>query len=272
MPLTSPFAFGVAGLAYALATATRLRHRLAGADDSQPRWGLWILALGLLLHAFGVANLLGTTGDTPPWARLQAVAALASLVLAAACLGLELWQRERFVSLFALPLAVALLLFGFISRNPATLPNDIGGLWFGTHVLMSVAGECFFLLAAVVSVAYLFQTRRLKAKNRLRAIGFFPPLARLDHLNAVFTLVGFGLFSAGLLLGAVGSQQVYGIYWHLEPKQNLALATWTVFALAVGGRAAFSWGGPRTAVLAIVGFILSLMLALVSSGWHQFVH
>ena len=134
--------------------------------------------------------------------------------------------------------------------------------WFALHLLLAILGECFFMIAAVSSLTYLFVVRRLKKKNRLRAVFFFPPLARLDDLTFKLIVSGTAVFAVGLLAG------LYGNLKHFEAfspggKHIFALFLLLFYLALIVARRPFKLAGNRLAVLAVTGFALSIGLVVL---------
>jgi ABC-type uncharacterized transport system permease subunit len=257
------WAAGVTCLAYLLGLFFRLFEKAFGKPMT---WhGLLALGFGLFCH---VISLLLTfqqahAGGFFPRPLVLSAAAAALVTL---CLGVELRLKDTFYSLLCLPLAIPLT--GFSVFLGATLEGPLyQGLWFYAHILLSVSGECCFFLAGFSGLMYLFVLNRLKQKNQLRAVRFFPPLTRLETLISVFAALGFALFSFGLTAGGIWSVQTVGHLRLFDTKRLLSLGVWCFFGLMVGGRTFLNWNGARTAVLAIVGFAASIVL-IVLGGTH----
>lgn len=193
--------------------------------------------------------------------HLGMVTSVGALVLAGSCLALEWRRQETYLSILTLPLVIVMLASAGVSETRWHGPG-FRGAWFAAHVLAAVGGEAFFVLAGMTSVSYLFVVRRLKRKNQLRAMQFFPSLSRLDQLTVNFTASGFGLFSLGLVAGAVWSVRSSGLVRLTAPKSLAALVVWVVFLVALIGRSRLGWAGPRLAWTVVLGTGLSMILAL----------
>ena len=237
-------------LCYALGTLFRAWEKI---QDVKMTWHRALsLGGGLILHLILIQRLLGHPGVSLQEALLIAAGILALL------LGLiELTTGETFFSLFVLPLSLILVA---VSPQSAALwagERFFGG-WFLAHMLSAITGECFFLLATITGVSYLVVVRKLKQKNRLRAMYFFPPLARLDSLMVWFLSLGLAFFTVGIALGTIWSYQSYGTIDFLGPKRFLSGITVVFFSGVLIARRSGVVAGNRLAWLAIVGLVLSL--------------
>lgn len=117
------------------------------------------------------------------------------------------------------PLLGAILLFpaGFIfPETPRPLPPALQSPLFAPHVL-------------VYLVAYVFM-----AKAAITAAGLFgrrtaPEQEALDRSAHALASWGYPLLTLGLILGAWWGKRAWGDYWHWDPKEMWALATWLIF-------------------------------------------
>jgi len=234
------------------------------------KWHSWAaLSLGLIFHFTGLAMNLQENLTTKGFS-LQNTSLVSSVILVASCFALEIFSGEIFFTIFILPIAIALLIISGISVPLLEGPH-FRGPWFLTHVGFSIAGECFFFMASVSAIAYLFVVRKLKSKNRLRAMYFFPSLARLDNFTLWFVGVGFILFSIGISFGCFWSWYYFGGISLIETKKAISLGVMLFFAIILLGSRAGKIAGPKLAILSILGFLTSLALAIgVDSRLHWF--
>jgi ABC-type transport system involved in cytochrome c biogenesis permease subunit len=160
-------------------------------------------------------------------------------------------------------LLAVLLLFpaAFVERfspEPKLLPPALQSPLFIPHVATYMIAYVALAKAAVASVTVLI----LGADRASDA-----PRGLVDHETAMDRLVrlGFPLLTAGLVLGAVWAQRVYGDFWSWDPKEMLSLATWLAFALYFHAR--YTLGRRRPRILAgivVAGLVLMLATLLLS--------
>ncbi len=253
-------------------------RRGGGRAGHQPPWMRWfggpfrsaLLAgpLGLALAGhLGAGALLLMGGAAPEHFSSRAAFLLAAGVLAAVCAALEWSTGETFFSIFGLP--VAAILVGFAGLSEQVWQNPLFERpWFLAHVAAAVAGECFFLMAAVSAGTYLFMVRRLKSKNRVRALQVLPPLAQLDQFTVLFLRSGVAAFGLGIAIGAWGWIEAFGLAGLLAPKKMVSAAALVFFAGLLAARRQQWVVGPRWSMLTIAGVIASLSVLLVDRGTH----
>jgi len=261
-------ALGIAVISLLLAAFFRILERASGRT---PAWhGTIALWLGLVA---ALAAMMMTHGQKTSMAAgfsLPLAVQIAGFILAGICAWLEWRSGEIFFSLFVLPVAAAL--FGLAALvEKLLLGSHFSGPWFFFHVGFSIAGECLFFMAALAGATYLFALKRLKEKNRVRAVSFFPPLLRLEKLMIRFLNGGSSLFAIGLTAGFVWSWLQFAVFDPLEPKKGLS----TLILLGFGGVSVATrmghLSGPRVAWCVIGGFLLSMLVMIgIDSSMHWY--
>lgn len=154
---------------------------------------------------------------------------------------------------------------GFVfSEAPRLLPPALQSPLFVPHVLVYLAA--YLLLAKAAAVATL-QFARGGAERR----------AAVDRSTHALASWGFPLLTLGLLLGAWWGKLAWGDYWHWDPKEMWALATWLLYAGYFHARKLLGRGSERLyAVLLLAGFaaiILTLSwvnLSRLFGGLHSY--
>ncbi len=143
------------------------------------------------------------------------------------------------------------------------------------HIGLTLLSYVAFLLACVSGVLFLIQERQLKAKHMGRLFHWLPPLASLDRLNCRAIVLGFALFSGGLLCGIAGQQLTFGRWVSLDPKEGLAYLTWLGYAVLLTVRLLATLRGRKIALLSIVGFGLVLLtfvgIHALLPTWHEYL-
>lgn len=259
---------GVAAISLLLAAFFRILERAAGRT---PAWhgtiALWLglaatVVSMLTTHCPGISAIAGFS--------LPLAVQIAGFVLAGICAWLEWRSRETFFSLFVLPVAAALLGLAAIGER-LLVGSHFRGAWFLFHVGFSIAGECLFFMAALAGATYLFALKRLKDKNRVRAVAFFPPLLRLESLMTGFLGVGCVLFALGLAGGFIWSWLQFSMFDPLEPKKAASTLVLFLFGSMLAFRLAGRLSGPRIAWGVIAGFTLSMLIVFgIDSRMHWY--
>lgn len=249
-------------LAYGLAAFFRVREKVAG---STMKWhGLGAMGVGFLFHA-GALLVLFFAGHGVAEFPLRSAFLGAGAFLVLACFLTELLVHETWFSIFALPVSGLLVVVSPLLEEVLEGTHFRGPLFLG-HVFASIAGECFFFLGAISGATYLFLTRKLKQKNRLRAVHFLPPLARLDSLTVSFIAVGVILFAVGLTLGALWSVSSFGTITILEAKRGASVGVLLFYGVLLLARKRGQLSGHRLSVMTLLGLAASLGLVFGIQG------
>ncbi|WP_437204414.1 hypothetical protein [Planctomicrobium sp. SH664] len=166
------------------------------------RWGTVILSLaGLVAQTIylvvrsGQHSLPPLLGSTHDWLLVSAW-----LIVVMFC-GIQLWNRDLAIGIFALPLVVVLVV---TSQFVNTAPNPrVGELrwWSMLHASFWVFGILGVSLALLVSLMYLVQHYRLKHKRlELPALHLFS-LERLSRLNWWLVIFSVPMLTLGMASG-----------------------------------------------------------------------
>jgi ABC-type uncharacterized transport system permease subunit len=233
---------------------------LSRGGDRLARWAWVALAGAFLLHAVDIG--VRCVAGIHPVATPQEAVSFATFVTVGAYLVLSRRGRLQVAGSFVTPVAIILLL---VAR--ATPAGDRGapapalGVIGRVHVSLAAVGVALFALAAALSLLYLLEETQLRHKRFGVLFHHGPPLARLDYYGHLCVTLGFPIFTAALVTGAMWVTRLPvrppGV---LRPEYVLALVTWLSFAALLIARLTAGWRGRRAAVLTLVGFGAALMV------------
>jgi ABC-type uncharacterized transport system permease subunit len=165
---------------------------------------------------------------------------------------------------FVLP-AVILLFAGaafFGQTNPHGY--DVKRVWLWVHLVTSFGGAAAFTVAGAFGVMYLLANRRLRRKRPPAAGTNFGSLERLERLTLIAVSLGFALLTIGGVLGLVdmanarSAPPAAGRQWFFDAKVLLSVCVWVVYALVLHSPINPSFRGRRTAILSVLGFVLTV--------------
>lgn len=270
IPLWAAVVLAAAATVFA---AVRVRR-----DRPSMRWPGHLAALGAL--AALVVLLIGRARAAE---QLPVATVFDSLVLLATTLlvllfGLSISMRGPALGLFLFPLSlVVLILAALLPSGALSLRPEVPYAATLVHVGLTLAGVAALALAALCSLMYLVQQRRLRRASVGPLSRQIPNLERLERMNRRAVGVGFPLLTIGLALGLVlvwrrGEQLGLSA---ADPKVISSLLVWALLALLVGlGLKPRFRGGP-VALLTILAFVL-MVLVIVATRllWttaHEFV-
>jgi ABC-type uncharacterized transport system permease subunit len=250
------------------AIAQRIRYRAEGTSKVLPHIMRGIVALNLILLAWRVGDLGLHVAVA---SQFNCTVLLATLLTVIGLFS----QRERGVlglDGLLLPVAAILQLGAFTiildePKPPAT------AAWFVVHQLTIVASATLFITAGLSGGVYLTLVRTLRRKKPSPLLGRFAPLESWERVGRWSTLIGFGLFTFGILTGiceAVRLDPARRPYWLTDTVIVVCFGLWATYAAAlVATWLVPSFRGRRAALLAmgsgvvLVGLFLAIDLLSV---------
>ncbi len=236
--------YAVASILFAVDFSSRVQ-RVTG-------YAVSMLGAGAVFHALDMVARGIQAGNIPVANFTQALSFLAWVTALA---GLILMVRFRLAVIGALVAPSVLISLGAseaMAGGTGALPRALRSAWLPVHVTLAFAGEALFVLAAVVSLVYLFQESRLKAHRPMH--GAMPSLEKLDRINYRLLGWGFLLLTLAIISGALWAQNTWGRFWSWEPRESWSLITWLLYAGLLESRLTVGWRGRRAATLTIVVF------------------
>jgi cytochrome c-type biogenesis protein CcsB len=248
--------FKVALILYACALIVYLIFQFRGKEKLALAG--WVVGLlGLLSHAAALVYRTVASGHAPFTNMYESLSFLAWACLAAFLVIDRVFKIPRAGFLFLIVVLALMLL-----ANSPIMPKEITPLvpalqsyWLWLHVSITLLGEAFFAVAFITSLMGLVARARERKDRKPGG----PSPEKLDQISYRCVAVGFPLFTlGGLVLGMVWAYKAWGTYWSWDPKEVWTLITWFVFALYLHTRLVMGWKGKRSAIIAIIGFLLAL--------------
>lgn len=218
-----------------------------------------ILTGGLVFHTLSMA-LRGLSIERCPVTNLYEATAFTAWTISAACAGLGLARRLRFLSVFAAPVLFGLGVFALMPRldTHGAEPQLDRGI-VSLHMSLTLLAYGAFGLGALVSAVYLTQEKDLKARKLRAVMAFLPPLERLELTVSRLLAAGLALLAAGLLVGTVWLRRQQGVWIKADSKILWALFVWIVYGALVVLRWRYALRGRRLAWASVGGFCFVML-------------
>jgi ABC-type transport system involved in cytochrome c biogenesis permease subunit len=160
-------------------------------------------------------------------------------------------------------LLIGLALFYYSDPTSARMPA-LKSNWLYVHVSLAALGETFFVIAFAASLILIIK--------RNSAAGEY--LDKLDNIAYRAVSMGFPIFTAGAMVaGAVWAKRAWGAYWSWDPKETMSLVVWLIYAIYLHMRLVRGMKGVPTAIIAIIGFIMTLLTitgSMFLGGLHSY--
>lgn len=257
--------------------------------------------LTVCLYAFGtLCILMGTLGRRKSIYTIGEMLALCGFIAHTASLGLGLnqqyldsldkgyllqllswsllavvfliWWRLKLtvLLLFAVPITLALYLFSLhMAGNISRLPMSVGRSFFLLHIGTLFGSLAFMSAGFGAGIVFLALENKIKKKQPFS--GFqrdLPALSTFDKVNKLSVFFGFPLFSIGVISGFIWAEIVWGRSFSGDPKELFSLGILVLYAVFFHQRMALGWQGRKTAVIAILVFVVSLVSLYANTILH----
>lgn len=229
--------------------------------------GAWVGFAGFVFVTAGltgrsiVAGYLPTTGMYEYLALFSWASVLVFLLF-------YLKTRQAFLGTVVMPVAFLLIVLAslFPSKIEGQLIPALQSWWLTIHVTLACLGEGAFAVGFAAAVLYLFRGDK--------ASRYLPSRETLDILEYRAVAVGFPLFTIGALVaGAIWAQKAWSVWWSWDPKETASLVVFLVAAAYLHARHVAGWRGRRSAILAALIFVasvLTLFANLIFGGLHSY--
>lgn len=236
------------------------------------RLSTWILLGGFVFLAL---SLILIASHSTGWSNFgsRCFLSLYAWAISGIYLGMQIKTKTRVLGAFVAPLILLFIIAAVGQQSDKNLvPLPWQGWLTALHLLLAIAGEALFVLAAAAGAMFIIQDNLLKHKKPGKMSRFLPSLGDLDRINQSGLLWGFVLLTFGMIAGALYAAFVWEGRWFSDPKIIWALATWVVYGFLLHQRLAIGWKGFRMAALSCVVFVLFFTSALAIRFYLPTIH
>jgi cytochrome c-type biogenesis protein CcsB len=99
-----------------------------------------------------------------------------------------------------------------------------------------------------------------------------PKAGVLDSWSYRFVMIGFPIWTFGVICGAIWGEHAWGRYWGWDPKETFAFITWVIFAIYLHARVTYGWKEKRAAIITVFGFAAILFTLYAVNLWIAGLH
>jgi cytochrome c-type biogenesis protein CcsB len=99
-----------------------------------------------------------------------------------------------------------------------------------------------------------------------------PRAGVLDSWSYRFVMIGFPIWTFGVICGAIWGEHAWGRYWGWDPKETFAFITWVIFAIYLHARVTYGWKEKRAAIITAFGFAAILFTLYAVNLWIAGLH
>ena len=184
-------------------------------------------------------------------------------------------QKYRSTWAFLLvPVLILMFLAGTVLyAEAAPVVPALRSFWLPIHVTVVSTGAGVFMVSGVASLLFLLRTRA-DEKSISSIIRRLPDAETLDRLAYRTSIIGFPIFGAGVILGAIWAEAAWGRFWGWDPKETVSFITWVIYAAYLHARATSGWRDTKAAWINVTGFAAMMfnlfIINMVVSGLHSY--
>ena len=99
-----------------------------------------------------------------------------------------------------------------------------------------------------------------------------PNAGAIDLWSYRFVMIGFPIWTFGVICGAIWGEHAWGRYWGWDPKETFAFITWVIFAIYLHARVTYGWREKRAAIITAFGFLAILFTLYAVNLWIAGLH
>ena len=259
---------------------------------------LAVTGIGLLAHVGSFGFRWAADGHYP-LSNMYEYSSLMALIMVAFFVGTARAWRTEFIGGLVLIGAIGIMSVGrTLYTGPSGLIPALNSYWLKIHVSSMVISSAllsftFFFSFAALLKAWAIGGRQLVLASGPRyqlaggpgaqvahtgprwlqtATAWLPEPEALDRLAFRMVLIGFPLWTFGVMMGAVWGEHAWGRWWGNDPKEIMAAVTWIVYAIYFHARATGGMRGYRTTAIAGLGFISVLATFYYVNLWIVGLH
>jgi len=262
------------------------------------RVAMAITCVGLALH-LGSYGLRWATDGHYPLSNMYEYSSQFALFIALFFVVTAIPWRTQYIGGLVMIGVIGLMSVGrALYTGPSGLIPALNSYWLKIHVTSMVTASAllsftFFFSFAALLKAWAVGGRRLVLASGpsyalaggpgaavaatgprwlQTATAWLPDPESLDKLAFRMVLIGFPLWTFGVMMGAVWGEKAWGRWWGNDPKEIMAAVTWIVYAIYFHARSIGSWRGYRTTAIATVGFFSVLATFYFVNLWIVGLH
>ncbi|MBU0992402.1 MAG: c-type cytochrome biogenesis protein CcsB [Proteobacteria bacterium] len=220
--------------------------------------GFILILIGFVIHGGQTLMAFVQTGEMPAQ-NLHQTLSIAALSLSGVFLILRSRLNLKILGTFAAPLVTIIMIAAVKFPDVAVASGNIfKSIWLTGHIITIFIGEAAFSLAFGAGVLYLIQEHAIKTKKHGYFFKRLPSLELIDQTGYLCIIVGFTAITIGLATGMVYAKMIWGRFWSWDPKEVWSGISWLLYAVLLHERLTVGWRGRRSAIMAIIGFIVLL--------------
>ena len=256
---------GFAALLYLVSGIAIMSAMKKGSEAKASSLLRWPVLLGLVLHGYAVGQEM-FTAEAVHFGFGYAVSVM--FFFAVVTLLIESWVHRIHALVGIILIAAAFGALFPVFFQGQVVPAADWTLAFRWHLVFALAAYSFMMIAFVQAVLMMLQNTRLRAKGLSANDDLFDSLPGLVVMERVFFRIvatGFFCLTLVLILGAVVTKELQGVYFLFDHKAVLTWISWLVFGVLLLGRTVWGWRAKTALRLFWAGFVVFAVAYFVYS-------
>lgn len=249
-----------------------LFERLANMGYSLSVLGFLLLAASMLLRGLSASRM--PLGNMYEFVTMTCVVGLGVGIVS-----FRQQEKRPLLAFVLVPVVILVFIAGAVLyASSAPVVPALQSFWLPIHVTVICLGSGFFLVSGVASMLFLYRIKHPQGDEGDTFFGRFaaklPDAQYLDRLAYKTVVIGFPVFGAGVIMGAIWAEAAWGRFWGWDPKETVSFIAWVVYAAYLHARATAGWRDTKAAWINIAGFVAMLfnlfIINMVVSGLHSY--
>ncbi|QBJ95401.1 c-type cytochrome biogenesis protein CcsB [Rhodococcus sp. ABRD24] len=184
----------------------------------------------------------------------------------------------RTLTVFVLAPVVILLFVAAAAMyaDAAPVVPALRSYWIAIHVTVIVTASGILTFASTASLLHVLAVRGNGSAHRPIAwiAARLPEASLLDRVAYRTTIIGFPLYTIGIICGAIWAEAAWGRFWGWDPKETVSFIAWVLYAAYLHARSTSGWRSLRASWINVAALATTLfnMFAInfVVSGLHSY--
>ncbi len=240
--------------------------------------GLAVLTVGAATHILSIV-LRGLATHRFPLGNMYEFISMATAC--AAVVGVTFLRSRTarpVLSVLLIPVLILMFFAGTaLYAYAAPVVPALQSYWLPIHVTVICLGSGVLMVSGSASILFLLRVRA-GGDSDSGILGRFarrlPAPQAIDQVAYRTAVVGFLMFGAGVMLGAIWAEAAWGRFWGWDPKEVTSFIAWIVYAAYLHARATAGWRETKAAWINVAGFATVLfnlfIVNLVVAGLHSY--
>ncbi|WP_433608586.1 c-type cytochrome biogenesis protein CcsB [Prescottella agglutinans] len=184
--------------------------------------------------------------------------------------------RKLTVFVLAPVVVLSFIAAAVMYNDAAPVVPALRSYWIAIHVTIIVTASGILTFASTASLLHVIAVKGHDSTRGPLAwlTARLPSAELLDRVAYRTTIIGFPLYTIGIICGAIWAEAAWGRFWGWDPKETVSFIAWVLYAAYLHARATNGWKNLRASWINVAALATTLfnMFAInfVVSGLHSY--